>query len=439
VVQDTFTRSLWYATAPPGPQLAPLEGEARADVAIVGAGILGLSAALHLAARGAAVAVVEAREPGYGASGRNGGFVVPGFPLLDPDAVRRRLGAENGEALARLVGESAELVFDLIRTHAIDCDAVQAGWMSPTPRAALIPRIESRVRQWQALGRPAQALDAAAVSRMTGIACYRAALFDPTGGHINPLGYVRGLARAALAAGARIHGGSPVLRIAPARRWRVETARGSVTAEHVLVCTNAAAAGGNAAAVGGEGLAPQIARSVVPLNVYQAATVPLAQVGGAVMPSNAALSDMRRNLFTVHAARDRLITGAMATVQAGALSRLPRLMERRMLAHFPALEAAPMEHVWHGTASVTPDLLPRLFELGPGLIAPVACNGRGIGLTTALGRVLADWLLAPDKAAMPLPLVPPQPIRFHPWARHAPAALLPYYKLRDRWDEREGT
>jgi glycine/D-amino acid oxidase-like deaminating enzyme len=432
VVQDTFTRSLWYAQAPPGPRLAPLEGDARADVAIVGAGILGLSTALHLAEAGTSVVVVEAREPGYGASGRNGGFVVPAFPVLDPNAVRRALGEENGDALARMVGESADLVFALIRKHAIACDAVQEGWMSPTPVAKLIPRIESRARQWQALGRPARVLDAGEVARMTGTDRYRAALFDPTGGHLDPLAYVRGLARAALGAGARVHGDSPVLRIAPARRWRVETARGSVTAEHVLVCTNAS--GGASGA-----LMPAVARSVVPLNVYQAATVPLAAAGRAVMPSNASLSDLRRNLFTIHAARERLITGAMAMIQAGALARLPRLMERRMLAHFPALHAAAMEYVWHGTASVTPDFLPRLFELGPGLIAPVACNGRGIGLTTALGRALAAWLLAPGKAALPLQCVAPKPISFYPWARHAPAALLPYYKLRDWRDEREGT
>lgn len=434
MVQDTFTRSLWYATAPPGPRCDPLEGQARADVAIVGAGILGLSTALHLAEAGTSVAVIEAREPGYGASGRNGGFVVPAFPVLDPDTVRRRLGPEQGEALARMVGESAELVFALIRKRAIDCDAVQQGWMTPTPLAALLPRIESRVRQWQALGRPARALDADEIARMTGIGGYRAALFDPTGGHLNPLAYVRGLARAAQAAGARIHGDSPVVRIMPAARWRVETAHGSVTAEHVLVCTNASAS--LAAPDGGR----TVARSVVPLNIYQAATVPLAAaVGASVMPSNAALSDMRRNLFTVHAARDRLITGAMAMVQTGALGRLKRLMERRMMAHFPTLAAAPMEFAWHGTASITPDFLPRLFALGPGLTAPVACNGRGIGLTTALGRALASWLLAPGRAALPLPLVAPRPISFYPWARHAPAALLPYYKLRDWWDEREGT
>jgi glycine/D-amino acid oxidase-like deaminating enzyme len=434
VVQDTFTRSLWYATAAPGPRCDALEGQARADVAIVGAGILGLSTALHLAEAGAKVVVVEAREPGYGASGRNGGFVVPAFPVLDPDMVRRRLGPEQGEALARMVGESADLVFALIRRHAIDCDAVQAGWMSPTPMSALTPRIESRVRQWQALGRPARALDADEVARMTGIGGYRAALFDPTGGHLNPLAYVRGLARAAQAAGVRIHGDSPVLRIVPASRWRIETARGSVTAEHVLVCTNASPS--LAAPDGGRAAA----RSVVPLNIYQAATVPLPDaVGAAVMPSNAALSDMRRNLFTVHAARDRLITGAMAMLQPGALGRLPRLMERRMKAHFPTLATAPMEFVWHGTASITPDFLPRLFALGPGLIAPVACNGRGIGLTTALGAALAAWLRAPGQTTLPLSLVAPKPISFYPWARHAPAALLPYYKLCDWRDEREGT
>jgi glycine/D-amino acid oxidase-like deaminating enzyme len=97
-----------------------------------------------------------------------------------------------------------------------------------------------------------------------------------------------------------------------------------------------------------------------------------------------------------------------------------------------------MEFAWHGVASVMPDFLPRLFALGDGLIAPVACNGRGIGLATALGRALAGAILAPGKADLPLSLVAPRPISFYPWARHAPAALLPTYKLRDWFDERSG-
>lgn len=136
-VPDTFNRSLWAATAPPAPTLPSLSGLEEAEVAIVGAGFLGLSLALHLAEAGIPVVLLEAEEPGFGASGRNTGFVVPSLkPKFGPEDLRKRFGEARGVRLARLVGESGDFLFGMVQRLGITCEAEPTGWFQPASTEA---------------------------------------------------------------------------------------------------------------------------------------------------------------------------------------------------------------------------------------------------------------------------------------------------------------
>jgi glycine/D-amino acid oxidase-like deaminating enzyme len=421
-----FQSCLWPATAGEPPEAPPLEADTEAEVAIVGAGFTGLSVALHLVEAGVRVVVLERRVPGWGASGRNAGFVVPNFAKVDPDAVVERLGRERGEALNRLVGTAGDLVFELIRRHGIECDAEQAGWVQPAHTEAALPVVRRRFEQWAARGRPVELLDRDATIARTGCRHVAGGWLDRSGGTIHPLRYVHGLQRAATAQGARVHGDSPVLAIEPGRRarWRLRTAEASVEAEVVLLCQNAYAAP----------LRPDLARSIIPLTVYQMATRPLDQaLRKRLLPEGGCVSDTRTDLFTFRLdAEGRLISGGMALATIGARQRMGRAIARR-LARLLDLDPVPeIAFAWHGQAAITRDFLPRLHLLGDGLLAGIGCNGRGIAMTTALGGVLAQAARGVEVDALPVPARPVGALRPHRLLRHAPKLALVLGRLRDR-------
>src|SRR5215470_2343796 len=200
--------SAWTTAAASSPS-PPLEGDRRADVVVVGAGYTGLSAALHLAERGADVAVLDSAEPGWGGSGRNGGQVIPGLKD-DPDDLERKFGPETGRRMWEISGGAADFVFELIARHKISCEAHPCGWISAAPTASTVAVLRARVDQWQRRGAPVEMLDRQRVAEMTGTTFYVGGLLDGRAGVVQPLAYVRGLARAAREAGAAIHGRSPV-------------------------------------------------------------------------------------------------------------------------------------------------------------------------------------------------------------------------------------
>lgn len=201
-------RSLWAATAPPAPDAPPLRGDARCDVAVVGGGYLGLSAALRLAEKGASVALLEAHEIGHGGSGRNSGLVNAG-QWLPPDEIRARLGAA-AEPLIAALKDAPRTVFDLIERHRIPCEATRAGTLWVALDAAGLRKAEARCAQVNADGARTRILDAEEARARLGSPAPSGALFDPDCGTIQPMAYARGLARAAQAAGAILHSGSPV-------------------------------------------------------------------------------------------------------------------------------------------------------------------------------------------------------------------------------------
>src|SRR2546423_5212332 len=231
--------SLWVTTARQAPPTTPLDASRRADVAVVGAGYSGLAAALQLAEAGASVIVLESGEPGWGASGRNGGQVIPGLKY-DPDELVAMFGPKAGEHLIRVAGGAPDTVFDLIARHDIDCEARRCGWIQPAFAAADLGLIARRAEQWQRRGAPVEVLDRDTVRRLIGSPIYHGGWLDRRAGSVQPLSYARGLARAAQKAGALVCGGargSALARGGP--RWELATThRPGVAAARGRLATN---------------------------------------------------------------------------------------------------------------------------------------------------------------------------------------------------------
>ncbi|AZO56118.1 MULTISPECIES: FAD-binding oxidoreductase [unclassified Mesorhizobium] len=428
VRQEAHGASLWHAGSSNRRERPALNGDLDVDLAIVGGGFSGLSTALHATGKGLSVAVLEAEIIAWGATGRNAGFVVPNFAKMDPDSILAHLGPERGERLIDFAAGSADLVFGLIRQHGIHCDAVQNGWIQPAHSPAALEKVKSRAGQWARRGRPVVTLDRQDVETLTGARGYLGGWMDRSGGVLNPVAYARGLADAAERAGARIFEQTRVTSVdRVADGWALKTPSGSVRAARVLIATNA---------YGGP-LNPLLKRTYFPLKVFQIATAPLPlEIRTRLLPGGQGVGDTRRNLFTFRFDADnRLISGGMHILGAGADRRVPQTIWRRLAAGLDLPDLPPLAYGWSGMAAVEPDFLPHLLDLGPGLIAGRACNGRGIAMTTAMGKVLADWAAGTDARELPLPFAPPTPIPFHALLRHAPNMLLGWSMLRDRMDE----
>lgn len=423
--------TLWHATATPAALRPPAMGEISADLLVIGGGFAGLSTALHAAEAGLRVVLAEASQIAFGATGRNAGFVVPNFAKVDPDGIRAALGDAKGGQLVQMAATSADLVFDLIARHDIACDAQRSGWIQPSHSETALARAKDRTRQWAAEGRPVEFLTAAAVQTLTGASGWLGGWIDHSGGVLNPVSYARGLARAAEKAGATVFENTRVASLSPSGTgWQARTQSATIHAARVVNVTNAYDGG----------LIPGLAHSFFPLKVFQIATEPLPHaVRARLLPGGQCVSDSRRNLFTFRFdAANRLITGGMHILGIGADARVPRSIHRRMAQMLGLPDLPPLQYAWSGMAAVMPNFLPRLITPAPNLIAGIACNGRGITMTTAMGRELAAWAAGTPAEALAIPASPPAPIPLHALMRHAPNALLPISQWRDRRESPQG-
>jgi len=209
--QHSMPPSLWAATAPKGAP-HPSLGETRdVDLAIVGGGFTGLSTALFARRLGLSVAVLEAVEVGFGASGRNNGQVIPTLSRRDPADIVARFGAERGERMVALVRDSANLLFDLVREHGIACEAEQAGWIQPAHTPGRVAISRRRHDAWGSRGAPVEFYDRDRIVALLGSDTWHGGWGNRSGGHVNPLALARGLAAAVVAAGpAPKHGLKPI-------------------------------------------------------------------------------------------------------------------------------------------------------------------------------------------------------------------------------------
>jgi glycine/D-amino acid oxidase-like deaminating enzyme len=423
-----FPRSLWAAAATPAPHTPPLDGDRRCDIAVIGAGFTGLNTALHLTEKGVDVTVLEARAPGWGASGRTGGQTIPGL-RPDLDRAERMVGSAFGPRMVETAMGAVDELFATIERHGIDCDARRQGWMQVAHHSAHVPTLRRRFEQWTRRGVAVEWLDGDEVARRTGMQTYVAGWLHPRGGCIQPLSYARGLARAALAAGVRVHGASPATAIA--RRdggWRVTTPTGAVDAERVALCTNAYT----------DRLWPGLAPTVVPVVSIQAATRPLSDnLRESILPQGHSVADTRRLILYFRLDRDgRLVMGGVGKQAetedpadyGGVVAAARRI--------FPQLGDTEWEYYWSGHVAVTRDELPHLNELAPGVVACIGFNGRGVALTTVFGRVLAEYLTGRSANALPFPVTPPRRFPFHTLRVPGVVATVAWRRLLDSWESR---
>src|SRR5258706_15078746 len=234
----SWPESLWAAMTPPGPDLPELIGTTEADVIVIGGGFTGLSTALHLREEGVDVAIIEAMEPGWGASGRNNGQVIPTLSRPDPDDIVAKHGAA-GERFVAVLRDSASTLFDTARRYQIQAEQEQAGWVQPVHSPGRIRIAERRVRQWSKYGAPVELLSRDQTRQMLGSDAWFGAFWNRTGGHINPLALSRGLARVVLDRGGRLYGRSHATRFERQNgRWRGKTRKSEISGRGLIVASH---------------------------------------------------------------------------------------------------------------------------------------------------------------------------------------------------------
>src|SRR3954467_6172773 len=419
--------SLWAAVTPRGPDLPALAGDATADVVVIGAGFTGLSSALHLREASVDVAVVEAMEPGWGASGRNNGQVIPTLSRPDPDDIVARHGAA-GERFVALLRDSASMLFDVTRRYQIDAEQEQSGWVQPVHSSGRIKIAERRVRQWSKYGAPVELLSRGQTGDMLGSDAWFGGFWNRTGGHINPLALSRGLARAVLERGVRIYARSSAVSFERRNgRWLGKTEGGESSGRALIVATNAYTGEFSKA------LMPAMAHEVMPVLSWQMATQPLSETARqTIIPGRQAMSDTHGELyFARYDARNRLVTGGAVIGPGNKPERLKIIVSERLKRLWPQIGQVEFDYVWNGYVGMTTDFLPRIHRLGPDAYGWTGCNGRAVALSIPLGRELARAAQGVPEKELAIPFSDPTPLPAQRLLRRLAPLMLLLYRRRD--------
>jgi glycine/D-amino acid oxidase-like deaminating enzyme len=419
--------SLWAAVTPPGPDLPRLTGTAEADVVVIGGGFTGLSAALHLREAGADVAIIEAVEPGWGASGLNNGQVIPTLSRPDPEDIIAKHRAV-GERFVGLLRDSASVLFDLARRYQIQAEQEQTGWVQPVHSPGRIKIAERRVRQWSKFGAAVELLSRDETRQMLGSEAWFGGFWNRSGGHINPLALSRGLARVVLDLGGRIYGRSPAISVERRNdRWIVRTERAEISGRVLIVATNAYTGEFS------KSLVPEMAREIMPVLSWQMATQPLSETARqAIIPGRQAMSDTHGELyFARHDARNRLVTGGAVIGPGNKPERLKAVVAQRLQRLWPQIGRVEFDYVWNGYIGMTTDFLPRIHRLGRNAYGWIGCNGRAVALSIALGDELSKAVRGVAEKDLALPFSDPAPIIAHGFLRRLAPLMLMLYRRRD--------
>ena len=387
--QQLTQHSYYAATAPRGQGYTPLQANVECDVAIVGGGLAGLSAAIELADRGYSVVLLEAQQVGWGASGRNGGQVIAGL-ACDQQVIESQLGLDASKRVWGMTMEALRLVTERCERFAIACD-----WRPGYLSLAVSARKARALQTWQAHMQRTYDYDTQwiAPERMQDwIASprFHSGLHDPLGGHLHPLKYSLGLARAAAGLGVRIHEGSAVTTIEPGNTVRLLTATGSVRASHVLLAGNVYLGG----------VAPMLAKRIMPVGTYIVASEPIEPaLARSLVPSQSAVCDTNFVLDYFRPTADyRVLYGGRVSYSTATPTNLAASMQARMARTFPQLARTKAEFAWGGFVDISMNRAPDFGRLPDAGASKAYANvyylqgfsGHGLALTGLAGRLVAE-------------------------------------------------
>lgn len=419
----TKTAVLWIAGAgaPPAIAATPVEGEV--DVAIIGGGYTGLSAARTLAAAGHRVAVFEAETVGWGASSRNGGMATIGSKRSLASWIKG-YGRERAARLWTAARHAVDFVEELIVAEGIDCGWERCGFLNVAWKPEHLRHLAAKQRLLaEVVGHDTTLVALQDLGDELVCRGYHGGLIDEHAGGLDPARYVRGLAEAALRAGAVIHEHTRVVRKEPVGGGqRLLTDRGTLTASEVLIATNAYTGS----------LTPRLQRCVVPVGSQIIATEPLpAALAAELIPRRRIIFDTKKLLFYFRLTPDdRLLFGGRASFTSVSPQRTRRILEAHLRRLFPQLAGQRVEYVWQGYVGYTPDLDPHAGRLGADHFALGYC-GHGVALASYLGDRIAKFMMAASEPDPFIGLRPPRPIPlYHGRAWFMPAAGA-YYRALD--------
>jgi glycine/D-amino acid oxidase-like deaminating enzyme len=422
-----LARSLWSA-ADTVKFAPPTHGRQSFDVAVVGAGITGSSTALHLAEKGLRVVLLEARQPGWGASGRNGGQVLPGLKE-NPDTVEAHHGQELGQRMVTAAGNAPAELYRLVERLGLDCDLVRSAWLQPAHDPAAMDMLGTRVAQWQRRGADVELLDESGVRGALGFGGYVGGVLDRRAGAVHPLKFTTGLAGAASRAGVAVHGDSPVLSLVrQGSGYEIRTPQASLQARQVALCTDAYT----------HAVSEDLRRSIVPVISVLVATRPIdARRRRGVMEGGLVVSDLYRLLnYYRFDAEGRFVIGGRGAYQARSIERQQtRLRQRAEQLLGDLVGPLQWEYAWGGRVGLTADHYPYLHRLDEGLYAAGGYNGRGVALAVVLGRVLANVLGGASDQDLDFPISRVRPLPLHAFNPIAVTAAVMWNGWRDRRDQ----
>jgi gamma-glutamylputrescine oxidase len=423
---DDYPDSYYHASRNRSVDCQPLEGPTRADVCIVGGGYTGLSAALHLAERGYDVVVLEARKPGWGASGRNGGQLCSG-QRKDQIELTEMVGDSAARQLWQIAEDAKSLARSLIEKHQIECN-LKPGIAHPNhkPGYAADTRRYVEFLQQQYGYSEMSYLETDAMAKVVGSDRYHGGSLDMGAGHLHPLNYALGLADAAIAAGARIHSSTTVESYTEGKPNQVITSRGIVEADSIVLACNGYLGK----------LESRLSGKIMPINNFVIATEPLSEEQLAdINPRDIAISDSR---FVVNyyrlSADKRLLFGGGENYRQNFPSNIAEFVRKPMLEVYPQLADIAIDYAWGGTLAVTLNRMPHFGRLGKdNLYFAQGYSGMGVAMATLTGQMIAEAIAGEAERFDLFGKIPTRSFPGGDLLRWPGMVLgMSYYALRDR-------